>query len=242
MSNRPTFRKPNLTPTPYHRAIMNVAAILSIILGCCVVFANVLGIKVISFGPIICDGGVFVFPITYIIGDVMVMLFDREITESVTKAVCIITIFLTIPLWLCDIIPDPSGVNNPSMHAAYGLSVQVCAASVIAFFVSRKVNNNSLRKKLSRGKSRFWSAFLSSVWGHIWDSTIFTFIAFWSRHSGAPFDQLLTLTLQALNSMAIAIVIEFALNKPKLWLFDFLYGYLKTVKEKQAAAQTNSST
>lgn len=237
MSNRPTFRKPNLTPTPYHRAIMNVATTLSIILGCCMVFANVLGIKIIAFGPIMLDGGVLVFPLTYIIGDVMAMLFDKEITDSAIRITCIAAGFLALALWLCDAIPDPAGVNNPSMHAAFGFSIQIYAASIIAFFVSRKANNASLRKRLSQGKSRFWSAFLSSVWGHIWDSALFTFIAFWGRHYGIG-----VLAQQAFTSMTVAIVIEFALNKPKIWLFEFIYDYLKTVKEKQAATQTNSST
>lgn len=228
MSNQPTFRKPNFTPTPYHRAIMRIATTLSIILGCCMVLSNVLGIKIIGFGPIMLDGGIFFFPITYIVGDVMVMLFDKEITESVTKVICGVAVVFTLALMLCNVIPNPPGVNNPSMDSAFGMSAQICFGSIIAFFVSRKANNTSLRKRLAQGKSKFWSTFWSSVWGHLWDSALFTFIAFWGRHYGFA-----TLALQAFSSLTIAVIIEFALNGTKLWLYKRLNRYLKKVAARQ---------
>lgn len=226
--NYAPYNGPEQPSTIRQSAFMNVAVMLSIILGCCMIIANILGIKVWTFGPIIIDGGTVIFPITYVIGDVLVLRFRKEISDIATNITCCVAIFVSILFLLCDLIPDPTNIHNPSMHDAFDFSIRVNLASVTAFYVSRHINNSILMKRLKAGKSKFWSAFLSSVFAHIWDSMLFTYLGFWGRKYG-----FLTLTQQAFTSLLIAISIEFLLNQPKFWICSGIDKYLDYVERTQ---------
>ena len=156
---------------------VSVLFMLFIILFCvCLIAANVLETKQLSFGPISITGGLIVFPISYIINDCVCEVWGYG------KARLLIWLgfamnFLFVAFGaLCDALPAaPYWDNEEGFHAIFGLAPRIAAASFLAFLVGSFVNAYVMsRMKLKSGGKNFSArAIMSTVYGEAADSVIF---------------------------------------------------------------------
>lgn len=154
----------------------------SIVFTVCLIASNILETKQMVFGPLHLTGGLLIFPISYIVNDVVC-----EVWGYRRASILIWTGFLTnfafmMIACIADVIPGaPYWENEEGFHAIFGLTPRIALASFISFIAGSFVNAYVMsRMKISDHGKRFpLRAIMSTVWGEGADSIIFFPLAFY---------------------------------------------------------------
>ena len=143
--------------------------------------SNLAGTKLIAFGPIITDGGAILFPISYILGDVLTEIYGYKYARRaiwvglgvMLLAVLCFTIVRYMP-------PAPEYADQASYEAVLGLFPRIVAASLAAFLTGSFLNSFVLAKlKIKTKGKKLWLRLIgSTVVGELCDTVVFAFVAF----------------------------------------------------------------
>ena len=143
--------------------------------------SNLAGTKLIAFGPIITDGGAILFPISYILGDVLTELYGYKYARRaiwvglgvMLLAVLCFTIVRYMP-------PAPEYTAQASYEAVLGFFPRIVAASLAAFLTGSFLNSFVLAKlKVKTKGKKLWLRLIgSTVVGELCDTVVFAFVAF----------------------------------------------------------------
>ena len=142
----------------------------------CLITANVLETKQISFGPVNVTAGLIVFPVSYIINDVVCEVWGYQRTRMLIWMGFAMNFVFVLFGALADIIPGASWWNgDAAFHAIFGLAPRITLASFIAFLAGSFINAYVMsRMKLRSQGANFSSrAILSTIFGELTDSLIF---------------------------------------------------------------------
>lgn len=187
---------------------MDCYAKIAVILAAASVASNILAAKIWQIGPLTFDGGLFLYPITFILTDVLVELFSKTHADIITDKICTMNIVIfAIILFVNHVLPDAAGVDGVQLGVLYDRSLRIIFASVIGYWISHRANNSVHEKmfddtEANQAGLRSWG---SSVVGHILDTILFNTIAFFGVMS---FFALLWHMLYAfLASMAIETIV-----------------------------------
>ncbi len=149
----------------------------------CYLTANVMAVKLINvFGITIFDAGTIIFPITYMLGDVLTEIWGFQTAKKVIwlTFVCevIFTLFVWIGIWLP--FPEETAGNAESYHQVFTFVPRITIASLLAFLCGELINAWTMVKikERTQGKHLWIRTIGSSVFGYIVDTTIFVCIAF----------------------------------------------------------------
>ena len=141
--------------------------------------ANLFATKQITFGPASFTGAIFVFPISYIVNDVVSEVWGFRRAKTLIWMAFALNFFFVILGWLIDLIPGvdwwqetPAGVG---FHAIFGIAPRIVLASFLAFLVGSFLNAFVMSKLKVRdnGKRFTVRAVLSTLLGEFCDSVIF---------------------------------------------------------------------
>ncbi len=150
--------------------------LFAVIFCVCLISANIFETKQISVLGISLTGGLIVFPISYIINDVVCEVWGyKRIKLLIWLGFAMNFFFVTLGA-ICDAIPGaPYWNNHEGFHAIFGLAPRIAAASFIAFLVGSFVNAYvmSKMKVSSKGRNFSFRAILSTIFGETADSIIF---------------------------------------------------------------------
>ncbi len=142
----------------------------------CLITANVLETKQISFGPANMTAGLIVFPVSYIINDVVCEVWGYGRTRLlIWLGFAMNFLFVTFGA-IADWIPGASYWDGEEgFHQIFGLAPRIAGASFLAFLAGSFVNAYVMsRMKLSSGGRNFsYRAVLSTIFGELTDSIIF---------------------------------------------------------------------
>ena len=156
--------------------------LFSILFCVCLITANVLETKQISFGLVNITGGLLVFPVSYIINDCVCEVWGyRKARLLIWTGFAMNFIFVMFGA-LADFIPGaPYWDNEDGFHAVFGLAPRIAAASFVAFLAGSFINAYVMsRMKLSSGGRHFSvRAVVSTIFGETADSLIFFPLALW---------------------------------------------------------------
>lgn len=153
--------------------------VLATLFTTCLMAANLFATKQISFGPVNFTGAIFVFPISYIVNDVVSEVWGFRRARLLIWLAFAMNFLFVILGALIDVVPGagwwiatPAGVG---FHAVFGLAPRIVAASFLAFIVGSFVNAFVMSKMKVRDEGRRFSlrAVLSSLAGETCDSLIF---------------------------------------------------------------------
>jgi len=150
--------------------------LFSILFCVCLIAANVFETKQIAFFGHSQTAGVIVFPISYIINDVVCEVWGYKKTRLLIWVGFLMNFFFVSVGALCDWLPGAAYWDNDAgFHAIFGLAPRIAAASFVAFICGSFVNAYVMSKmKLHDGEKRFsLRAILSTVLGETADSIIF---------------------------------------------------------------------
>lgn len=214
------------------RFSMNLAiilAFLSTLLGCTMLLSNIAAAKVWGWRFLALDGGVFLFPVSYILGDVLVELFYKRTANTIAAWIAGINLIAYGLFKLVDLLPDAPGVSNIAVGAALGMSGQVMIASTIAFLISQRMNNrvyDEMRAYTHPDQQIWVRAWFSSVIARFLDTVIFTVIAFWGRMG------IFTMFKQMACSFLVGMLIESLLT-------PFTVKIIRAIRHQFSPAETD---
>ena len=170
-----------MTENPKNR--VSVLFMLFSVLFCvCLIAANLFETKQIAFisGTNI-TGGLLVFPISYIINDVVCEVYGYKKARLLIWLGFVMNFFVVGIGALCDLLPGADYYENgEAFHAIFGLAPRIAGASFVAFICGSFTNAFVMsRMKLRHGSRRFaLRAILSTVFGESVDSLVFFPLAF----------------------------------------------------------------
>ena len=148
----------------------------------CAVFliSNITAQKGVELGPLITDGAFFLFPISYVIGDVIAEVYGfkaarRAVFTGFSIAVIAVLSFY-IAIWL-----PPAGFYDmqDTFASVLGLLPRIVVASLAGYVVGQLLNAWVLQKMKDRfGTDRLWARLIgSTVVGEFADTLLFCSIA-----------------------------------------------------------------
>ncbi len=158
-------------------------AIMLAVLAVVVILSNIGASKGVLFGPIITDGGFFLFPLAYILGDVISEVYGFK----AARLAIIVTFALSAFASLCYVIiialpgfdDDFGASKQAALEGALGPVPLIVLASLLAFLVGQTLNSWVLvRMKARFGERRLWARLIGSTGvGEFADTLIFCAIA-----------------------------------------------------------------
>ena len=160
--------------------------------------SNVAATKLIAFGPewspfglpvlpIITDGGALLFPLTYVLGDVLAEVFGMRGARRAILLGFGISLLASLTFLAVGAAPAAPGYENQEAFVAVlGFVPRIVAASLAGYLVGQFLNAWVLVKlKQWREGKGMWKRLLgSTVVGEAADTTIFCLIAFGGQIDG----------------------------------------------------------
>jgi hypothetical protein len=154
------------------------------------IISNVGATKLISAGPLIVDGGAFLFPLVYITGDVLTEVYGFKAARRVILVGFAMAVLSALTFYLVQISPAAPGFENHSaFEATLGFVPRIVLASVCGFLLGQILNSWVLAKIKQRTKeSSLWVRLIgSTAVGELADTLVFCTIAFYGVITGADF-------------------------------------------------------
>ena len=130
------------------------------------------------------SGAVIIFPISYIINDLLTEVYGYKKAMNVIWMGFIMSAFVALAAHVVSILPMPIDDNSQaiaqSFNSLFGMIPRTTAASLLAFILGSYMNSIVLsRMKIAtKGKGFGWRAIASTVAGELSDSVIFYPLAF----------------------------------------------------------------
>lgn len=164
--------------------------VISAVFVALLVISNVGATKLIAFGPLIVDGGAFLFPLVYITGDVLSEVYGFRAARKTIFIGFGMAILSAMTFWLIQISPSANGwENQAAFEAILGFVPRIVLASVLGFLVGQLLNSFVLVKiKQRTNESALWFRLIgSTVVGELADTVVFCTVAFYGILTGADF-------------------------------------------------------
>lgn len=161
--------------------------------------SNVVAVKPIAFGeirfgdislPLVFDGGVFLFPLAYVLGDVIAEVYGLKATRRAIFTAFGLALVASLTILTVQISPAADGWENQEAFAAVlGFVPRIVAASLVAFLAGQLVNAWVLDRLRRRTSGRFLRTRLigSTIAGQLIDTILFCTIAFAGVITGVDF-------------------------------------------------------
>ncbi|BBZ20260.1 queuosine precursor transporter [Mycolicibacterium gadium] len=151
-----------------------------------VLISNVSATKGIAFGPIIgdwsliTDGGFIVFPLTYVIGDVLSEVYGFRATRRAIYIAFVMEAIAAFTFWLTAYLPAADFyTNQAAFEAVVKPFTQLIIAGLAGFIVGQTLNAWVVVKIKERTKEKhLWARLIgSTVVGEFADTVVFCTIA-----------------------------------------------------------------
>jgi uncharacterized integral membrane protein (TIGR00697 family) len=152
--------------------------------------SNIGAVKLIELGPIITDGGAILFPLVYIVGDILSEVYGFKAARRVILTAFAVSILAATTFYLVQLAPPASDwENQKAFESILGFVPRIVLASVIAFLVGQLLNAYVLVKIKERtSEKNLWLRLMgSTALGQFADTLIFCTIAFYGVITGAEF-------------------------------------------------------
>lgn len=168
-------------PTPPFRYFDLILGAFAVTL----VISNIASTKVatLNLGALkpVFDGGTFLFPLTYIFGDVLTEVYGYARSRRVIWFGLAMNLLASLTFALVGLLPtDPSSPTKGAFETVLGFVPQIVLASTVAFFVGEFLNAFVLAKlKVATNGKWLWARTIgSTLVGQAADTLTFTVIAF----------------------------------------------------------------
>jgi uncharacterized integral membrane protein (TIGR00697 family) len=159
-----------------HRFVVVVALFVT-----CLITANIMAVKLISVAGYILPAAIIIFPLSYIIGDILTEVYGYRMARRVIWLGFFCNAIVVLAFWAGRIIPSaPSWARQEEYVAILGSTWRLLVASFIAYLVGEFSNSLVLAKMKIKTKGRYlWARTIgSTVIGQGLDSLVFILLAF----------------------------------------------------------------
>ena len=152
--------------------------------------SNIGAVKLIEFGPIITDGGAFLFPLVYIAGDILSEVYGFKAARKAIFIGFAMSILAALTFWIVQISPPAEAWGNQeAFESVLGFVPRIVLASVAGYLVGQLLNAWVLVKIKERTQEKaLWLRLLgSTAVGELADTIVFCTIAFYGVITGEEF-------------------------------------------------------
>lgn len=196
---------------------------LAILFNVCLIAANLLETKLIQIGPITATAGLIVFPISYIINDLIAEVWGYKKARLIIWSGFAMNFFVVGLAQIAVALPSaPFYEGQEAFKSIFAMTPRIAVASLCAFLIGSFLNAYVMSKmKIASGGRNFsLRAVVSTMVGESADSMVFFPIAFFGI---VPFNDLLIMIgTQAVLKTAYEIVI--------LPITKLIVNYIKRVE------------
>lgn len=148
----------------------------------CLIIANIIEQKLISIGPIEATAGLLIFPISYIINDVIAEVWGFKKARLIIWYGFLMNFLAIFIFRMSILVPGSENFQHQDAFSlVLGNTQRITIASFIAFLVGSFLNAfvMSKMKIMQKGRNFSLRAIVSTLVGEGADSLIFFFIAFY---------------------------------------------------------------
>ena len=187
--------------------------------------SNIGAVKLIEFGPIITDGGVFLFPLVYIVGDVLSEVYGFKAARKAIYTGFAMAVLASFTFYLVQVSPAASDWGNQSaFESVLGFVPQIVLASISGFLVGQLLNSWVLVKIKERTKEKkLWLRLIgSTAVGELAYTLVFCTIAFYGVITGWNF----------VNYVVVGYLYK---TFVEVLLLPVTYNVIKIIKKKEAS-------
>ena len=152
--------------------------------------SNIGAVKLIEFGPFITDGGAFLFPLVYIVGDVLAEVYGWKAARRAIILAFAMSALAAFTFFLVQVSPPAEAwENQAAFEAVLGFVPRIVLASILGFLVGQLLNAYVLVWIKNKTRERkLWARLLgSTVIGQFADTLVFCTIAFYGVITGGDF-------------------------------------------------------
>lgn len=155
----------------------------------CLITANIIAVKIISIGSFILPAAIFVFPLSYIFGDILTEVYGYRVARRVIWLGFVCNLIFVFFAWIGQLLPPaPFWEGQEAYKNILGYTPRLLAASFAGYLVGEFINSFVLSRMKIMTKGRWlWSRTIAStILGEGLDTAIFITIAFIGTPSFAP--------------------------------------------------------
>ena len=210
---------------------MNVSyrlVIITAIFVTCLITANIIAVKVISLGPIMLPAAIFIFPLSYIFGDILTEVYGYRQARKVIWLGFICNLIFVIFVWIGQILPPaPFWEGQKAYESILGYTPRLLAASFLGYLAGEFANSFILAKMKIMTRGRWlWSRTIgSTVFGQGLDTSIFITLAFIGTPSFVPimilYHWLAKTVIEALATPLTYAIVNFLKKKEAIDTYDY---------------------
>ncbi len=147
----------------------------------CLITANIIAVKLISVFGLVLPAAIIIFPISYILGDVLTEVYGYRQARRVIWLGFSCNLILVVVVWLGQLLPGASFWDGQAAYERIlGYTPRILAASFVAYLVGEFSNSFVLAKmKIATNGRWLWTRTIgSTLVGQGLDSLVFITLAF----------------------------------------------------------------
>lgn len=143
--------------------------------------SNIASTKLTAIGPFTLSAGIILFPLSYIIGDILTEVYGFTRTRRVIWIGLLSNVLMAAAFMLVAVLPPAADwPNQKAYETILGMTPRIVLASMIAYLAGEFVNSFILAKLKvhTKGKHLWTRTIGSTLAGQLFDTIIFITIAF----------------------------------------------------------------
>jgi queuosine precursor transporter len=154
----------------------------------CLLAANTIAPKLILVGGVVLTAGIVIFPLSYVLGDVLTEVWGYAMARRVIWLGFACNALMVVAIWLGGLIPAaPFWKGQGAYEEILGHTPRILLASFVAYLAGELANAFVLAKLkiATRGRMLWLRTIGSTVVGQALDSVVFVTLAFAGTVPGA---------------------------------------------------------
>lgn len=147
----------------------------------CLITANIIAVKLINIFGLLLPAAIVIFPISYILGDVLTEVYGYRAARRVIWLGFFCNLLAVIAIWLGQILPAASFWDGQAAYERIlGYTPRILVASFIAYLIGEFSNSFVLAKMkiITQGRWLWTRTIGSTLVGQGLDSLVFITLAF----------------------------------------------------------------
>ncbi|MEE8419129.1 MAG: queuosine precursor transporter [Dehalococcoidales bacterium] len=190
--------------------------------------ANVIAVKVLSFGSVVLPAAIFIFPLSYIFGDILTEVYGYRSARRVIWLGFLCNLIFVVFAWIGQILPPaPFWEGQAAYERILGYTPRLLAASFLGYLVGEFANSFIMAKMKIKTDGRWlWSRTISStIIGQALDTAIFITLAFLGTPVFTPmlilYHWLAKIIIEALATPLTYAAVNYLKKKEDLDTYDY---------------------
>jgi len=189
---------------------------------------NIIAVKLIAIGPIVLTAAVFVFPLTYIFGDVLTEVYGYSASRRIIWLGFGSNVLMSLLFWMAIALPYPEfWVHQQAFVTILGSVPRIVVASLLGYWIGEFLNSYVLARMKEwmvswdpQHKHLWMRTVGSTVVGESADSIVFVLVGFFGT---MPFPVLLSMVWW---QIVVKIGVEVVFTPITYWIV----GHVKRIE------------